>query len=122
MSNADDRTAVVLVVEDVDWIRSGMTNSVRNHGYRVIEAKNDEEAVLAAEVIHPGMILAEEELPTFVALMEKVRVHPTLKGLPVVIINPDADENTRYGPAVVLNDYSQLKTILPTFKRHEDNE
>jgi response regulator RpfG family c-di-GMP phosphodiesterase len=122
MNNADDRTAVVLVVEDVDWIRSGMTDSVRNHGYHVIEATNDEEAVLAAEVNHPGMILAEEELPTFVALMEKVRVHPTLKGLPVVIINPDADENTFYGPAVVLTDYSQLKTILPTLKRPADDE
>jgi response regulator RpfG family c-di-GMP phosphodiesterase len=122
MGNAEDRTAVVLVVEDVDWIRSEMTNSVRNHGYRVIEAKDDEEAVLAAEMNHPGMILAEEELPTFIALMEKVRVHPKLKGLPVVIINPDADENTCYGPAVVLTDYSQLKTILPTFKRPADDE
>jgi CheY-like chemotaxis protein len=100
-----------LVVEDVAEIRSGMERSLRYYGYRVLTAANADEAVAVA-ARHPlDFILTEEELPTFAALLERAHAHPALKGLPVIIINPDAEEGTRYADAVVLTDYEQLKHL-----------
>jgi CheY-like chemotaxis protein len=93
-----------------------MKRSLRGCGYRVAEAADAGEAVEVASHQPPDLILTEEELPTFAALLEQAREHPSLRGLPVVIINPDAEEGTRYGDAVVLAGYDQLKNLLPARK------
>lgn len=102
----------VLLVEDIGWIRSGMRGSLEGCGYRVVVAADDAEAVEVAERESPRLILTEEELPTFGALLNRVRPHPLLQNVPVVIVHPDAHEHTRYGDAVVLNDYEQLEGLL----------
>jgi CheY-like chemotaxis protein len=104
--------ATILIVEDLDWIRSGMKWSVRNLGLRVVEASDDAEALEIAEAEAPDLILTEEELPTFDALLTRLRAHATLRDTPVVIINPDADEKTQYGDAVVLTGYELLPGLL----------
>lgn len=38
------QTTTILIVEDIDWIRSGMRNAAEREGFRVAEAKNDAEA------------------------------------------------------------------------------
>lgn len=116
MNHTDGRQPTVLVVEDVEEIRSGMKRSLRGCGYRVLEAADADEAVEVASRQPPDLILTEEELPTFTDLLERAREHPSLKGLPVVVINPDAEEGTRYGDALVLADYDQLKRLLPARK------
>jgi CheY-like chemotaxis protein len=103
---------VVLVVEDIDWIRAGMRRSLARHGFRVVEAANDSEAVEVARRERPDLILTEEELPTFDALLAVARELPSGRGVPVVVVNPDADSETRYGDAVVVTDYGQLRTLL----------
>jgi DNA-binding response OmpR family regulator len=88
-----------------------MKRSLGACGFRVLTAADADEAVAVA-ACHPlAFILTEEELPTFTVLLEHARAHPALKGLPVVIINPDAEEGTRYADAVVLTDYEQLKWL-----------
>lgn len=116
MNHTDSRQPTVLVVEDVEEIRSAMKRSLRGCGYRVAEAADADEAVEVASRRPPDLILTEEELPAFAALLERAREHPSLKGLPVVVINPDAEEGTRYGDAVVLAGYDQLKRLLPARK------
>lgn len=103
---------VVLVVEDIDWIRAWMTKSLRRHGFVVVEAADDAGAAEAIRRERPDLILTEEELPTFDALLARVRELPTSLRAPVVVVNPDADDETHYGDAVVLNDFSQLRTLL----------
>jgi CheY-like chemotaxis protein len=110
------------MVEYVEEIRSGMKRSLRACGYRVMEAADSDEAVEVASLRPPDLILTEEELPTFAALLKRAREHPSLKGLPVVIINPDAEEGTRYGDAIVLADYNQLKNLLPARKAISSQE
>jgi CheY-like chemotaxis protein len=116
VNHTDGQQPTVLVVEDVEEIRFGMKRSLRGCGYRVAEAADADEAVEVASRRPPDLILTEEELPTFAALLERAREHPSLKGLPVVIINPDEEEGTRYGDAVVLAGYDQLKHLLPARK------
>jgi CheY-like chemotaxis protein len=102
----------ILVVEDLAEIRSGMERTLRDCGYRVLAAADADEAVEVASRDIVDLILTEEELPTFTALLERACEHPSLKGLPVVIVNPDAEEGTRYADAIVLTDYDQLKRLL----------
>jgi CheY-like chemotaxis protein len=116
VNHTDGGQPTVLVVEDIEEIRSGMKGSLRACGYGVLEAADADEAVEVASRRPPDLILTEEELPTFAALLGRAREHPSLKGLPVAVINPDAEEGTRYGDAVVLADYDQLKNLLPARK------
>ena len=107
----------ILIVEDTDWIRSGMRKAVERQGYRVVEARNDAEAFRFAELQSIGLIVTEEEVPTFKALMVLLRQHPTLSSVPVVIINPDAEEGARLGDAYLLADYADISSFLAVMHR-----
>ncbi len=112
MSTPGAGPPVILVVEDIDWIRAGMTRTLRRHGFRVVEAADDAEAIEVVRGERPDLIMTEEELPAFDALLDSVRELPANLRVPVVVVNPDADELTRYGDAVVLTDFGQLRTLL----------
>lgn len=113
MGTPDAGPPVILVVEDIDWIRAGMKRSLRRHGFRVVEAADADEAAEVARRERPGLILTDEELPTFDALLARARELPADSRVPVVVVNPDANGHTRYGDAVVLTDYAQLRNLLP---------
>jgi CheY-like chemotaxis protein len=97
-----------LIVEDIDWIRVGMQKAIEHEGYRTVEATNDSEALQIAERQPPELIVTEEELPTFNALMARLREHPTLSSVPVVIVNPDAENGARRGDAYLLAGYADI--------------
>ena len=107
----------ILIVEDIDWIRSGMRKAVERQGYRVSEARNDAEAFRFAELQPIDLILTEEELPTFKNLMARLREHRTLSNIPVVIVNPDADDGARLGAAYLLADYDDISSFLAVLHR-----
>lgn len=115
MKIPDGRAATVLIVEDIGWIRSSMKRSVERYGYHALTAKNDAEALALAEHEPPALILTEEELPTFGALMTSLRDHPVLRGVPVVIVNPDAQEGERYAGCIMLTDYDQISHVINFF-------
>jgi CheY-like chemotaxis protein len=121
VNTSDERRALILIVEDIDWIRSGMKHTAERYGYQVAEAADVAEAVKVAERRAPDLILTEEELPALIALIARVQAHPTLQYIPVVIVNPDADERTHYGDAVVLTDYEHLAGLLLRPEQRPDN-
>jgi CheY-like chemotaxis protein len=108
--------STILIIEDIDWIRSGMKRAVEHYGYRVVEATNDAEAFDLLERESPRMLLTEEELPTFDALMARLREHPAFSDLPVVIIDTDADEDARHGDAYLLTDYAHIASLLASLR------
>lgn len=112
MSTSNGRPQTILIVEDVEWIRSSMRRAVELHGYHVVEAADDEEAARVAAREAPELILTEEEVPTFEALLERARQDPVFRHVPVVIINPDAEDGTRHGDAFLLPDYNRLASLL----------
>jgi CheY-like chemotaxis protein len=113
MNDTNNDRAIVLIVEDDEWIRAGMKSTVEALGFRVMEAENGAVAVAAAERVRPHLILTEEEMPDFYELTKRLREHPTLLNVPVVIINPDAEDDTRYGDAIVLTDFDRLERLQP---------
>src|ERR671912_770251 len=102
--------ATVLIVEDMDWIRSGMR-----------------EAFEFAEQQAIDLIVTEEELPSFDTLMAALHQNPTLSNVPVVIINPDAEDGARLGDAYVLAAYADMPSffgVVPpqqTLRRYSRN-
>jgi two-component system, chemotaxis family, chemotaxis protein CheY len=112
MKNFDRQHPTILIVEDIEWIRSGIKKAVEHEGYRAVEARNDAEAFQIAEREPVQLIVTEEELPTFDALMVCLREHPTLSSVPVTIINPDAENGARHGDAYLLADYADIRSLL----------
>jgi CheY-like chemotaxis protein len=108
--------STILIVEDIDWIRSGMKRAVEHYGYRVVEATNDAEAFALLERESPALLLTEEQLPTFDALLARLRERPAWRDLPVVIVNPDADEGARHGDAYLLTDYARIVSLLTSLR------
>lgn len=102
----------ILIVEDIDWIRSGMRKAVEREGFHVVEASSDAEALEFAELQSIDLILTEEELPTFDDLMARLREHLTLSNVPIVIINPDAEDSARLSDAYLLADYADIPSFL----------
>jgi two-component system, chemotaxis family, chemotaxis protein CheY len=117
MNNAEGQSPTILIVEDIDWIRSGMKKAIERQGYRTVEATNGVEAAEIAEREPIGLILTEEELPTFDALMARSREHSTLSNIPVVIVNPDAEIGARDGDAYLLTDYAEIPFLLTILHR-----
>lgn len=109
--------ATILIIEDIDWIRSSMKKAVEHEGYRAVEATNDTEAIEFAELESIKLILTEEEVPTFNALIARLREHPTLSSVPVVIVNPDAEDGARLGDAYLLPDYADITSLLAGLRR-----
>jgi len=116
MNNSDEQHPTILIVEDIDWIRAGMKKAVEREGYRAMEVRNDAEAFQIAEREPLGSILTEEELPTFDALMARLREHATLSSVPVVIVNPDTEDGARYGNAYLLADYGDIPALLAVLR------
>ena len=110
MQNSEARSSLVLIVEDIDWVRSAMTKSLERLGYRTAQATDDAEAFAVVEREPIDLILTEEQMPTFAVLM--ARLHAALSKVPVVIINPDAEEGARHGDAYLLADYDDICYLL----------
>jgi CheY-like chemotaxis protein len=107
-----EQMPTILIVEDTDWIRSGMKQAAQQCGYIVAEAKDDREAVAIARNSRPDLILTDEHLPGFRTLVERIHADPALQDLPVVIIDPDAQEGSRVGEAFVVKDYEAIAPLL----------
>lgn len=116
MNNLDRQHPTILIVEDIDWIRSGIKKAVEHEGYRAVEATTDAEAFQIAEREPVQLIVTEEELPTFAALMTRLREHATLSSVPVVIVNPDAEHGPRHGDAYLLADYADITSLLAVLR------
>ena len=116
MKNFHTQDPTILIVEDIDWIRFGMKKAVEHEGYCAVEATNDAEAFQLAEREPPELILTEDELPTFDALMTRLREHPTLSSVLVVIVNPDAENGARHGDAYLLADYADITSLLAVLR------
>lgn len=100
----------ILIVEDEDEIGSNMNAMLARKGYRVLRAKNDDEAITSAEQDRPTMILTDLDLPTLDSMILRIRAHETLKNMLVAVIDID-------GPAPkdgikILNNFDELDQLI----------
>lgn len=89
-----------------------MEGTLRGLGYHAVAAADAAEAEALSRDEPPDVILTDEDLPTLGGLLEAVRRDGPLRGVPVIVINPDEEEGTRYGEIVVLPDYAGIAALL----------
>jgi two-component system chemotaxis response regulator CheY len=106
--------ATILIVEDIEEIRSTMRLLLEMDGYRVIEATGAWEALARAEETRPDLIMTDFDLPTLVELVRTVREHAELASVPIVIVEPDKPEHACMEGVIVVTDIDDFKTILAT--------
>ena len=106
------KTRTVLVVEDVDEISSQMGAMLRQKGHLILNAVNADEAIRIAERNRPSMILTDLDLPTFDALVRRVREHTVLRDTLVAIIDINDPEINPQDNLKVLHNFEQLDELL----------
>ena len=79
----------VLLVEDTEDNRFMMRRLLEMSGYRVVEARNGEEAVKIAETQDPGLILMDLSLPLIdgLAATRLIRKLPNCKHTPIIAVS-----------------------------------
>ncbi|MEW6077672.1 MAG: chemotaxis protein CheW [Thermodesulfobacteriota bacterium] len=120
------RGGTLLFAEDSDFFRRQVKGFLEDGGYRVIEAKNGQEAwsVLTKEYRDIDLIITDLEMPKMngFELTEKIRSDDRLKHFTVIALTSLAGEaDIVRGKQVGINDY-QIKMdrgkLLDTVKRH----
>ena len=99
-------------MEDIDEISSQMGAMLRQKGHRTLNAANADEAIRIAENDRPSMILTDLDLPTFDALVQRVRAHTLLKDMLVAIIDINEPEINPQDNLKVLHNFEQLDELL----------
>ena len=89
MLDCNSRLPSILVVEDDDDNRLMMKVMLKMKGYRVVEARDGEEALRVMDEDPPGLILTDLQLPGLngLAFARRVRQTPTLSAVPIIVIS-----------------------------------
>ena len=115
MSEASKRSrTTILVVEDNGELRSAYRRELKERGYCVMTAEDNEEALERVECLHcdlPALILTDLQLPTLDRLVDQAREHDRLREVPIVTITYDHTGVSHDG-VQVLEDYEQLDGLL----------
>jgi len=79
----------LLLVEDTEDNRFMLRRLLEMEGYRVVEARNGEEAVKVAQNEKPALILMDLSLPVIdgLAATKRIRRIPELKDVPIIAVS-----------------------------------
>src|SRR6185436_2161958 len=89
--NTNQKT--VLLVEDEDEISSHITARLTGKGYRVVRARDADDAIELLEQNHLSLILTDLELPTLDLMLDRLREDEKHKDLTVAVIDINHPHN-----------------------------
>ncbi len=100
-AHATNKPRTILVVDDFDDTRWLLRTWLERKGFRVIEAKNGNEAFDEARSEAPDLIIMDLEMPELdgLAATRKIRNVAKLTGVPIVAVSAYGAEQFR-GPAL----------------------
>lgn len=77
---------MVLVVDDEASVRSLISGSLRDHGYRIMEAGDGVDALRLAKELRPAAVVLDIELPALdgTNVMQALRADPTTSYVPII--------------------------------------
>jgi CheY-like chemotaxis protein len=115
---------LVLLVEDEQNAREGMTEFLVAHGFRVTDAKDGLEALRKAEVFQPDVVLLDLAIPKMDgwAVARQLRSDPKYRGVPVVAVSamdyPDeVNRALEAGCVAFLAKPCDLRRLVPTLEQ-----
>lgn len=77
---------MVLVVDDEASVRSLISGSLRDHGYRIMEAGDGVDALRMAKELRPAAVVLDIELPALdgTTVMQALRADPNTNYVPII--------------------------------------
>jgi CheY-like chemotaxis protein len=107
----------VLVVEDDDDIRDGVTHLLESEGYRVAQAPHGQAAMdLLARGLRPGVVLLDMMMPVMNGweFLIRLRQCPALCDIPVVVVSAS---RPRVSAAAILDKPFEANHLLALVRR-----
>ena len=88
---------LILIVEDEAAILTLLQYNLEREGFRVIEARDGEEALLLASERKPDLILLDWMLPLLsgIEVCRRLRRSPQTRGLPIIMLTARGEEGDR---------------------------
>jgi CheY-like chemotaxis protein len=122
---APEQRRTILVVDDFDDTRLLLRTWLERKGFRVIEAQDGEQAVLAAQNSHPDLIIMDVEMPGLDGLSatRQIRELEALDRVPIVAVSAyGADQFRLAALAAGCNEYvstpfepTELEILIRSF-------
>jgi CheY-like chemotaxis protein len=108
VNNLTTSPPTILVVDDFDDTRLLLRTWLQRKGFRVEEAGDGNEAVAAAERLHPDLIIMDVEMPQLdgLAATRKIRQLANFETVPIVAVSAyGADQYRDHALAAGCNEY-----------------
>jgi len=113
------QTGYLLVVEDIADILNLLEATLKFKGYRVVTARNGEEAL---EIVHqerPDLIIADILMPKMdgFSMVHRLRINPETRRIPVVFLSATyvAPEDKAFALSLGATRFIEKPVDLPTF-------
>ena len=106
----------ILVVDDEPFICRSLTFVLRKDNYRVLEARNGEEALVIIREHKPDLVFLDVMMPKMngFQVTQQVRADATLAGVKIILLTAKGQECDReVGKTAGANDY-MTKPFSPT--------
>jgi CheY-like chemotaxis protein len=116
----DDFEGTVLIAEDDEAIRDGLSMSLEIEGYRVLTAANGREALdLLPTLTAPCLLLLDLLMPVMSGweVLEEKNRDPKLAAIPVVVLSATESQRLEGVAAFVPKPY-ELDKVIGAIRRH----
>lgn len=108
VESEEDRTKVIMVVDDSVTVRKVTTRFLERQGYNVITAKDGIDALQVLETETPDLMLLDIEMPRMdgFEVAKNVRATQKTKSLPIIMITSrTGDKHRQHALSIGVNDY-----------------
>jgi len=121
----ENQTRHLLVVEDIPDILNLLEATLKFKGYRVVTARNGEEALEALQKERPALIITDILMPKMdgFKLVHRLRINPETRTIPVVFLSATyvAPEDKAFAQTIGVNRFIEkpvdLVAFLPIIER-----
>ena len=107
----------VLVVDDIPDILKLLDATLKFKGYRVITARDGQEALEAIQEEKPALVIADILMPKMdgFEVLEKIKGNPKTKDIPVILLtNLNQQEDVERGMELGANDFLIKAHFMPS--------
>lgn len=109
----------ILVVDDIPDILTLLDTTLTFKGYRVVTARNGQEALDAIQKERPALVIADILMPKMdgFSLVHHLRINPSTRDLPVVFLSATyvAPEDKDFALAIGVNQFIEKPVDIETF-------
>jgi two-component system chemotaxis response regulator CheY len=87
----------ILTIDDSASIRQMVSLTLSSAGYTVIEAQDGADGYAKATANHVDAVLTDLNMPVLngIEFIRKYRAHPSSKGVPIVLLTTESDEELK---------------------------